>query len=376
MNKNTFLIIILLTTSLGFSQIPTGYYDSATGNGFTLKTQLHSIISNNTNALNSSSNYGGLWTLFTTNAFRDTYYENDNSLLDVYSEKPTLPDSYNFISTTQQCGNYTNEGDCYNREHTVPQSFFGNSTYPMYSDAHFVLPTDGKVNAQRDDYPYGKVNTVNWTSTNGSKLGPNLNSGYSAGYTGIVFEPIDEFKGDIARCLFYFVTNYENQLTSFYNNSTSTSKIMFDGSANHSFSSTFLNILLKWHLMDPVSPYEIGKNNAVYLFQGNRNPYIDHPEYVCQIWATECAALSNESFIDESKINLYPNPSYNGSITIESTQTILNIKILNINGQIIREFENPLFTNSIFQIDNLPKGFFLLKVSNEKSNLIKKINIL
>lgn len=376
MKKISFLIIILLTTSLGFSQIPTGYYNSATGNGFTLKTQLHSIISNNTNALNSSSNYGGLWTLFTTNAFRDTYYENDNSLLDVYSEKPTLPDSYNFISTSQQCGNYTNEGDCYNREHTVPQSYFGNSTYPMYSDAHFVLPTDGKVNAQRDDYPYGKVNTANWTSTNGSKLGPNLNSGYSAGYTLTVFEPIDEFKGDIARCLFYFVTNYENQLVTFYNNSTSTSKIMFDGTTNHSFSPTFLNILLKWHLMDPVSPYEIGKNNAVYLFQGNRNPFIDHPEYVCQIWATECAALSNESFIDESKINLYPNPSYNGSITIESTQTILNIKILNINGQIIREFENPLFTNSIFQIDNLPKGFFLLKVSNEKSNLVKKINIL
>lgn len=375
MKKNITLLTFLLYSLFSWAQIPAGYYNTATGTGYTLKTQLHTIINNNTNAFNSSSNYGGLWTLFTETAYRDTYYENDNSLLDVYSEKPASSDSYNFTSTSQQCGNYNSEGDCYNREHTVPQSYFGSSTYPMYSDAHFVLPTDGKVNAQRDDYPYGKVNTANWTSTNGSKLGPNLNSGYSAGYSGIVFEPIDEFKGDIARCLFYFATNYENQLSSFFNTSTSTSKIMFDGTANHSFSSTFLNILLKWHQMDPVSPYEIGKNNAVYIFQGNRNPYIDHPEYVCQIWATECAALSNESFMDESKFSVYPNPANNQQVTVYSKENIAKLTLININGQIIKEIENPIFIENTYQFTNLPKGLFLLQITSDKGNSTKKLTV-
>ena len=75
----TFLAVLLCLNS--FAQIPQGYYNSATGTGYALKTQLFNIIKNNTNALTSSSNYGGLWTLFTQSAYRDHYYENDNCQL-------------------------------------------------------------------------------------------------------------------------------------------------------------------------------------------------------------------------------------------------------------------------------------------------------
>ena len=137
----------------------------------------------------------------------------------------------------------------------------------MKSDAHFVVPSDKYVNAQRGNNPFGVVENATLTTTNGSKKGNNLDSGYSAGYTNTVFEPIDEFKGDIARMYFYFVTRYEDNLTSY-------SYDMFDGSSNKSFDDTFLNILYTWHLQDPVSSREIDRNNAIYTRQNNRNPFI------------------------------------------------------------------------------------------------------
>src|SRR5690606_36660940 len=109
-----------LFTAFGFSQAPANYYNDATGTGYAVETQLKTIITNG----HSDQGYGGLWTLYTQTAFRDNYYENDSSLLDIYSENPTSVDPYNFTSTSDQCGNYSGEGDCYNREHLVAQSYF------------------------------------------------------------------------------------------------------------------------------------------------------------------------------------------------------------------------------------------------------------
>lgn len=376
--KKIYLLATILSIVIGFAQenknlniastIPSGYYNSATGTGYTLKTQLYNIIKNH-----NDQGYTGLWTTYGTSD-RDLFYENDNSVLDVYSENPTGPDPYTFIYSNNQCGTYTNEGDCYNREHTVPQSYFGNGVQPMYSDAHFVLPTDGKVNGKRDDFPYGRVGTASWTSMNGSKFGNNNNSGYSAGYSSTVFEPIDEFKGDIARCILYFATRYENQLTNFYTSTSSTAKVMFDGTSDHSFSNAFLNILLTWHMQDPVSAREIARNNAVYARQNNRNPYIDHPEYVCQIWSTECAALGNTSF-QQMVISVYPNPSNDHKINIDTTASIDDIQLVNINGQIIMEFKKPAFNNNSYVIENIPQGFYFLKLTSDNKSLTKKVII-
>jgi endonuclease I len=363
--KKIFLLLTLSVITSLSAQIPTGYYNTASGSGYTLKTQLFNIINNNTNSLTTSSNYGGLWTLFTQSAFRDHYYENDNTLLDVYSEKPTGPDSYNFSATTQQCGNYSNEGDCYNREHTLPQSVW-NSAYPMYSDAHFVLPTDGKVNGVRDNFPYGKVNVASWTSTNGSKLGSNTNSGYAAGYIGTVFEPLDEFKGDVARCLLYFATRYEEQIPTW-------TYTMFNGTSTQVFTNTFINILVTWNNLDPVSAYEIAKNNAVYTFQGNRNPYIDHPEYVCRVWADACALATNE--FEFATLSVFPNPTNNGSISINTNSLIDNIQVISINGQLINDIKNPVKINETYTLDNLPQGFYLLKLSSSNNSVTKKISV-
>jgi len=361
-----YFYLLLLCNFFAVAQIPNGYYNSATGTGYTLKTQLYNIIKNHTD-----QGYAGLWTTYATSD-RDLFYENDNTVLDVYSENPTGPDPYTFIYSTNQCGSYTNEGDCYNREHTIPQSYFGNGVQPMYSDAHFVLPTDGKVNGKRDDFPYGRVGNVTWTSMNGSKFGNNNNSGYSAGYSQTVFEPVDEFKGDIARCLLYFVTRYENQLVGFYGATSSTAKVMFDGTSDHSYSNTFLNILITWHLQDPVNAREIARNNAVYARQGNRNPYIDHPEYVCQIWQNDCAALSNPT-AEIKAISIYPNPANNHKINIDTENKIDNIQLINVSGQLIMEIKNPIFNNNSYTLENIPQGFYILKLSSENQSIAKKI---
>ncbi|MFT5753943.1 MAG: endonuclease I [Flavobacterium sp.] len=365
MKKNYFLLFVLSIT-LGFAQIPTGYYNSATGTGYTLKTNLRSIIANNTNSASSQSSYGDLWTLYTNTAFRDHYYENNNSLLDIYSEKPNGPDSYEYTSTNQQCGSYSGEGSCYNREHLMPQSVFS-SNYPMYSDAHFVVPSDGSVNGARGNYPFGIVSSPTYTSTNGSKKGNNLNTGYSAGYSSIVFEPINEFKGDVARALLYVATRYQNEVTGW------SSFDMFNNTNNQVYTNTFLNILITWHNQDPVSAYEIAKNNAVYNFQNNRNPYIDHPEYVCQIWPTQCAALSTQDFVSLEEISVYPNPTNENRISIETEIALDEIQLINLNGQLIQVINKPAFNNNTYTLDNLPQGFYLLRLSSENQSVTKKI---
>lgn len=254
-------------TAVGFAQIPSGYYNTATGTGYTLKTQLYNIIKGHTD-----NGYAGLYTTYQTSDV-DNFYENDGTVLDMYSENPSGTDPYSYSTgSTQRCGSYSVEGDCYNREHIIPQSVF-NEQSPMVADAHFITPTDGKVNGIRSNYPHGTVSSVTYTSQNGSKLGSSSVSGYS----GTVFEPINAFKGDIARMYFYFATRYENTVAGY-------SYAMFDGSSNKVFTTAFLNTLLAWHAQDPVSAREIARNNAIYARQGNRNPYIDHPEYVNQIW--------------------------------------------------------------------------------------------
>ena len=354
MKKNLFVLI--LVGIYGISQIPAGYYNSATGSGYVLKTQLFNIIKNNTNS-SSTANYGDLWTLYANTAFKDNYYENNGTLMDVYSEKPTSTDSYEFNVPANQCGTYTTEGNCYNREHVMPQSVFG-SAYPMYSDAHFVLPTDGYVNGRRSNYPYGKVNTPTWTSTNGSKLGPNLStSGYSAGFSGTVFEPIDEFKGDIARCLLYVATRYEDRVTSW-------SWEMLNGTSTQVFTDTFKNILLTWHAMDPVSPYEVAKNNVVYYnFQNNRNPYIDHPEWVTTVWGS-VAGIDDIQYQESLTVNIYPTLPKDNTVFVEAINQseIKEILVFNELGQQISSVTNKNNQSKITLQIPEKKGIYFIKV--------------
>lgn len=283
MRKFLLSISISLIYFVSLAQAPAGYYDDAQGKtGYTLKSALHTIITNGHN----DKGYSALYS-----AYEDGDTDPDDGYVwDMYSENPDGQDPYNFTHYTNNCGNYSAEGDCYNREHLMPQSVFSSAS-PMKNDYFHVVPSDGYVNGKRGSYPFGEVDNASWTSQNGSEVGSNV----TAGYGGTVFEPIDEYKGDIARSLMYFATRYETQVDSWYHE-------MLNGTEDQVFSDWFLAVLLDWHNQDPVSQKEITRNNAGYDFQGNRNPFIDHPEWVECIWNNNCSGLSFTSTPIESAV--------------------------------------------------------------------------
>jgi len=247
---------IFLTVSL-LAQASAGYYSAAEGKSeAALKTQLSSIISANYD----DQKYDGLW---------DVYKKSDNTadgkVWDMYS-------TCTWTHGQKLCGNYATVCDCINREHSIPQSWFGSKS-PMVSDAFHVYPTDGKVNGQRSNYPFGECSGGTTLSGGKGRLGKSTFSGYS----GTVFEPDDEYKGDFARTYFYFATRYQNIMTSIGGES-------FNGTTYPSFTAWSQAIFLKWHRQDPVSQKEIDRNNAVEAFQKNRNPFIDYPELAEFIW--------------------------------------------------------------------------------------------
>jgi len=236
---------------------PAGYYNAAEGlSGEQLLGALHEIIDDHT-----VLSYSQLWTAVQTTDDRE-----DGTVWDMYSDIPDGPEPYVYVFGDDQCGNYSGEGSCYNREHSFPKSWF-NDASPMYTDLFHIYPTDGYVNGRRGNYPFGETDQPTWTSLNGSEVGPCS----VTGYTGTVFEPIDVYKGDFARTYFYMSVRYYGEDAGWAGSP------MVDGAQLKPWAR---EMLLRWHQEDPVSEKERERNDAVYGFQDNRNPFIDHPEYV------------------------------------------------------------------------------------------------
>lgn len=251
---------LLLVTLPCWGQPPPGYYNSAEGlSGPALRQALSNIISPHSVLANAV-----IW-----QAFELTDTKPDGTVWDMYSDVAGGTPPYQYQFGVDQCGTYTGEGDCFNREHTFPQSWY-NSAVPMSTDLFHLYPADAWVNQQRGNLAFGTVGAVNWTSQNGSKRG----TCNWPGCSGTVFEPISEYKGDLARGFLYMLTRYLPQLGSW------DSPMM----ANGEFLPWAESMLLAWHQADPVSSKEIDRNNVIYSLQGNRNPYIDRPEWVAAIW--------------------------------------------------------------------------------------------
>ncbi len=342
-----YLLVTLFSfiTILVFSQIPNGYYDNAEGKyGQELRVALYNIIKTNV----TSISYSELW-----DAYPRTDKKSNGKVWDIYSDIPNGTPPYEFTFITDQCGNYSGEGDCYNREHTVPASWF-NDASPMYSDLFHVLPTDGYVNNRRSNYPYGKVGNASWTSLNGSKLGSSATSGYS----GTVFEPIDSFKGDIARIYFYMSTRYMDKIAN------------WDGASfqNSDLSSWAKNLFLQWHQLDPVSSKERKRNDSVYVIQHNRNPFVDHPEWVNDIWGPT-ATINNYDFV----AYLYTT---NDAINVNFVNTFdnLTIKLFSIQGQLIYDAALNNSNNLIIPI-TFNQGVYILTIYNDQNIYTEKIVI-
>ncbi|TDH18374.1 T9SS type A sorting domain-containing protein [Segetibacter sp. 3557_3] len=283
-----------VTTTSSTTGEPAGYYVSTTGKACAdLKTTLKTIVSTG----HTPRTYNELWTQYLVSDIKPREVGPGTSptvIWDVYSDNPTGPDPYNFTPGPTPEGQQDNgtggntEGEKYNREHSVPLNWFSGSTGVPGAATDYIhlFPTDKLVNNQRGSYIFGEVAAPTFTSLNGSKLG----SSAIAGFTGPVFEPINEYKGDLARAFLYFVTRYEENMPNWPGGLNGTQA--FEPNTYPSVDIPYLQLMLKWHQQDPVSPKEIDRNNAAYNYQGNRNPFVDRPEFATQTWNSTCPGLT------------------------------------------------------------------------------------
>ena len=346
--KKYILNLFTVFPFISFAQIPAGYYNSAQGlTGNNLKIALHNIIDNHTVV-----SYGNLW-----NAYPKTDKKSNGKVWDIYSDVPSGTPPYEYTFVTDQCGNYAVEGDCYNREHSWPQSWFNSVTGPV-SDMFHIYPTDGKVNGERGNYPYGNVTTASWTSLNGGKLGACTNLGYN--FT--AFEPIDEYKGDLARGYFYMSTRYYSEDAGWTTSEATNKSAILPWQAN---------VLLQWHHQDPVSAKEIARNDSIYYrFQHNRNPYIDNPQWVDSIWKEDVTVFVREQTFSKS-FSLFPNPSQDHFQIIHHNGLInepVTVKVVTITGELIIEEEISLSDAADVDCSKWSRGVYLINLSSHNAN--------
>ena len=257
-----FLSLVLLTNLTMFAAIPSGYYSAADNKkGSALLSALQGCIDDHT-VLSYSS---------LKNYYDDTDFTSEGYIWDMYSTcEFTLSD--NSGNNGVVCG-------MWNKEHSIPQSWFGEAS-PMKSDLFHVYPTDARVNNARSNYPFGETSNRSAIAGSSKALGYLGTSNFS-GYSGTVFEPVDQYKGDFARTYFYMVARYLDKNF----NKSDNGKVVFTYSNSTTGLTTYaVNLFLKWHRQDPVSQKEINRNNAVYKHQKNRNPFIDYPYLVEYIW--------------------------------------------------------------------------------------------
>lgn len=348
MNRLLLKIFFLCLPISLWAQPPDGYYSTTIGKqGEELLQELYEIIKGH-NAIS----YNQIWS-----AFEDTDKKGDGTVWDMYS------DCIFIFGDDQDTGTGGNtECDVYNREHSFPSSWFG-GTNPMRTDLFHIFPVDKKVNNVRDNYPFGEVANPTYTSTNGSMLGP---SSYP-GYPGVVFEPIDEYKGDLARAYFYMVTRYYDIVETW-------TTAMLNKTKYPTFSPWALSLLLEWHQRDPVSQKELDRNNVVYeYYQGNRNPFIDNPQFALDIWSnTSYTPLADY----ETSITVWPNPA-NDVINVSSNDNDkVQIAIYNTLGNNVL-IMNDVDLNSIntINVSMLSNGVYLLSIKDPRDVIIIKIII-
>jgi len=346
--------ILLCLPFLSFGQIPVDYYNTAVGlTGNNLKTALHHIIKDHTVIPNSV-----LWS-----AFSKTDAKVNGKVWDIYSFQPVIPQPYEFTFITNECGSYSIEGDCYGQSLMWPAAWLNGATAPS-NDLFNVYPTDGLVNSVRANFPFGNTILVDYMSFNGTRRGTSSHPSYSL----TVFEPISEFKGDVARSYLYMTTRYYTEDAA-WGTSPATNKA--------DILPWQMNVLMQWHHFDPVSAKEIARNDSIYTFyQQNRNPFIDHPNWADSIWTYVASVPENLSDLSNA-YSVYPNPSEDRfyiKCDLKFTDD-LNYTVQTITGEVVEQKIEAAADQITIETKNWPKGLYIISLRNKtgiaKLKLIK-----
>lgn len=348
----SFLAVLSLTIAIAQNGAPASpYYNGFnwTQTGTALKSALATkITTTHTNELS----YSQVWSAL---KIVDLDPTNSSNVLLVYGwENGTDADVTN-DRTRGKDNNSGSNGD-WNREHIFAQAL-GDPDLGQAgpgADAQMLRACDVQRNGSRANRLYA------------------AGSGNS-GTVGAYWYPGDEWKGDVARIVMYMYLRYGTQcLPTFVTTGTTTTS-----------DPNMTNLLLQWNAEDPVSQNEDNRNtylgNASNTYgQGNRNPFIDNPYLATLIWGgpiaqNRWAIMSTDTYASLESISVYPNPANDHRINIESPIAVDDIQLININGQLMMEIKKPAFENNSYSIDNLPEGFYFLKLSSENQSIVKKI---
>jgi len=288
MRYRLLLGFLLFTFLFAFADIPAGYYDGTEGlSGEALKAAVNDAISTNSDMGYSSA--------------RAAMYS------DIDNFNNTVRCVYTGKDYSHNAGNTSAPGDI-NCEHTFAQSW--GATGIKKSDVHHLFPTRSTVNSSRGSLPFDVVANHSSANVYHDENGYYSYRGSNSGGT-TVWEPANQHKGNLARALLYFNTRYGDSLTR--------------GGIN------MIPVLLTWHLSDPVDDNEISRNDKAYDFQGNRNPFVDHPEFVGYIWEGEMPnddtppLISNVYTLSSTQVVV----EFNENVEEISAQTISNYSIDN-----------------------------------------------
>ena len=335
------------------TNIPQGYYDQANNlSSDELKEALHQIISNHV-IFPYTSNSTDTWDILQES---DQDPNENNNMILVYTgrsqEKGYRDGSGNY--SQYENGNGT-QSNSWNREHIWPKSHgFPDEDDNAYTDVHNLKPCDRSVNSSRGtkDFDFG--------GNQHSEASDCLTDSDS-------WEPPDYVKGDIARILFYMVVRYDPGVDH-ENNTFDLELVDYTTPNNTEPILGKLSSLLDWHLSDPVDDFEINRNEIIFGFQQNRNPFIDHPNLVNYLWGDNVGLVWNDNLtVPENEILktiIYPNPS-SGIINFSSDMEDEFIEIFNLNGQNIL---NKIIDSSNSVELDLPSGIYFLR-SNTKSGI-------
>ncbi len=304
--KNIILLLSLAILSTNALGQPDGYYDGTTGlNGQALKVKLHQIINNH-----EVRSYSEFRDVILPDLDQDP---NNAENIILFYKNSSIPIA-NFASN--------NEPDFWNREHTWPSSHGFNNEDTAYTDVHNLRPSDATVNSSKSNKDFNNVENI---EENAEGEAPDT-------YTNADFwDPRDEIKGDVARMLFYMDTRYESESLDL----ELVDRISFSGNPELGV----LFTLIKWHNQDPVDDAERERHEGAYGYQGNRNPFIDHPEWVTEIWGE--ATAPNLIINDLNFSNDF------GNVELGSTkEQQYEINAYNLTGDVSVEVEAPFYVSA------------------------------
>ena len=328
------LVAVFILLCFILSAQPEGYYDKAEGlTGEELREALHEIIKDH-----FEYSYADLRDFILKDTDEDP--DNSNNVILIYS------------GISRDKADFGGNVGEWNREHTWAKSHgdFGNIPAEG-TDAHHIRPADVQINSTRGNFDFD-IGGSPVSNCPGCKVDSDS------------FEPRNAVKGDVARMIFYMATRYMGNGELLLN---VIDEVNTAPQPDHGKLST----LLDWHAQDPPDDFEMNRNEVVYDYQENRNPFIDHPEYVEEIWG-EPTGIDDKN---EMFVSVFPNPVQKVLNINTNINTINTYSIIGMDGRLI---ETGLIRNNNKTIsfsEKLP-GLYLLFLQSENGNLVKQVKIL